>query len=124
MPSGAILKISLPPFAEAKALYQAVLEEVGNLKLDPKEEVDVNFWKGIFCTGFSSKKIDAALSTCMKRALYNEAKISDETWEPIAAREDYLPACFEVAQEAIQPFMKNLYAKFSQLQGMITVGPS
>jgi hypothetical protein len=117
--SGAVLKITLAPFAEAKALYQACLEELRNLHVDPKEEVDVNLFKDLFCVGLSSKKIEAALWPCLKRATYNDLKIDDSTFEPVEARQDYVPVCFEVAKENIAPFAKSLYAEFSHLQEII-----
>lgn len=119
LPSGAILKITLAPFAEAKALYQACLEELRGLKVDPKEEVDVNLFKDLFCVGLASKKIEAALDVCMKRALYKDLKIDDKTFEDIEARQDYIPACFEVAKENISPFVKSLYAEYSPLWAKI-----
>ena len=61
LPSGAELKITPAPFVEAKALYQAFLAEMKSLKLDHKAEVDVNFWKDIFCTALASKQIEQAI---------------------------------------------------------------
>lgn len=119
LPSGAVLKITLAPFAEAKALYQACLEEVKGLRVDPKEEMDVNLFKDLFCVGLSSKKIEAALAPCLKRALYNDLKIDDATFEPVEARQDYIVACFEIAKENIAPFAKSLYAEFSPLLAKI-----
>jgi len=131
LPSGATLKFTLAPFAEAKALYQSCLEELRGLRVDPKEEVDVNLFKDLFCTGLSSKKIEACLEVCLKRAIYNngkgDLKIGDDTFEPVEARQDYIPACFEVAKENIAPFVKSLYAEYSPLwekiQG-VTKGPA
>lgn len=115
LPSGAVLKITLAPFAEAKALYQACLEELRGLKVDPHEEIDVNLFKDLFCVGLSSKKIENALAACMKRSLYNDLKIDENTFEPVDARQDYMVACFEVAKENIAPFVKSLYAEYAPL---------
>lgn len=119
LPSGTILKITLAPFKDAKALYQAVLEEVQGLKLNPKDDVDVNLFKDLFCIGMSSKKIDAALAECMKRVLYGELKIDDKTFEPESAREDYLQVCIEVAKANIAPFAKNLMQQYSHILPML-----
>lgn len=108
LPSKAKLHINMAPFAEAKELYQACLEEVKNLKLDAKAEVDVNFYKDIFCAAFSSKRIDAALWACTKRCLYNKAAIKDDTFEPVEAREDYMEVCFKVLEANLKPFTKAL----------------
>lgn len=117
--SGAKLEITVSPFAISRSLYQAVLEAVKDLELDPKAEVDVNFFKDLFCVGLSSKKIESCLNECMKRVTYNGLKITDETWEPIEAREDYLDTCFEVAKENLLPFTKSLYAKYAPIVEML-----
>jgi hypothetical protein len=113
--SGAELKITLAPFTDARALYQAVLEEAVRVKCDPQQDLDTNFFKDVFCIGLSSKKIEAALWKCMEKVLYNGMKITDETFEPEAARGDYLEVCAAVAEENIRPFVKNLSAKFSPM---------
>lgn len=113
LPSGAELTIQLAPFADSKALYQAVLEEAKSLKIDAGADLDVNLFKDIFCSGFSSKKIESCLDKCLSRALYDGQKITAETFEPEGARQDYMAVCFEVASDNIAPFLKSLYAKFS-----------
>lgn len=115
MPSGAILKVQPAPFAAARTLYQAVLEEAKGLKFDPEAQVDVNFFKDLFCAGLASKKIEAALAECFKSALYNDLKITNDIFEPVEAREDYIMACFEVAQENIKPFTKNLLLQYATI---------
>ena len=124
LPSGAELEITPAPFKEAKALYMAVADELKGLRLNPEAEVDVNFFKDLFCTGLASKKIETALADCMKRVTYNGLKITDDTWEPLDARQDYLTACFEVAKENISPFTKSLSAQFGdvlqKLKGSLT----
>lgn len=119
LPSGARLKITLAPFTISKALYQAMLEELKGLKLDPQAEIDANLFKDIFCVGFSSKKIEAALHDCLKRVLYNDVRISDATFEDPAAREDYLPVLLEVARINIRPFTKNLLSVSTDLSAMM-----
>lgn len=116
LPSGAELKIGLAPFSDSKALYQSVLEEAKSLRLDPAAEVDVNLFKDLFCAGLSSKKIEMSLKECLKKCLYNGLKIDpDKTFEPVEAREDYFQVCFEVAQENIAPFTKNLLQQYSAI---------
>lgn len=124
LPSGAVLKITLAPFEDSRGLYQTLLEELKYLKLDMNAEIDGNLLKDIFCSGFSSKKVEAALWKCMLRATYNDAKISIDTFEPAEAREDYLTVCFEVAKENIMPFTKSLYAKYSQVLEKLKPNPA
>jgi maltooligosyltrehalose synthase len=119
MPSGAELKITVAPFSEAKALYQAVAEEAKALKLDPKQEIDVNFFKDIFCVGLASAKIEKALEPCLKRVTYNGLKIDANTFEDVEARQDYFLVCYEVAKENLLPFTKSLTQKLSHIIPMI-----
>lgn len=114
LPSGALLKIQLAPFADSKALYQAVLEEMKDIQLNSSDEL-FNLFKDAACAGFSSKKIEAALEVCFKRCLYNDLKIDRNTFEPEEARQDFVHVCIYVAQENIMPFLKSLSAQFQQL---------
>lgn len=115
LPSGAILKISVSPFAVARDLFQAVTEEMKNLHISASTEIDVNLFKDMFCAGVSSKRVEKALVECLKKATYNGLKITEETFEPVEAREDYIVVMFEVAKENLAPFMKSLFASFSDI---------
>ena len=119
LPSGVELQIQPAPFADAKELYQAFLEELKGLQVDGAQNIDHNFIKNIFCIGLSSKKIEDKIWKCMSRCLYDKAKITPDTFEPEAARADYFDVLIEVAKINIMPFTKNLYAKFSQFTGSI-----
>lgn len=114
LPSGAKLDITVSPFGVSKALYQAVLEEAKTVKAESSDSV-LNLSKDVICTLLSSQKVEAALNECMKKVVYNGKRIDSETFEPVAAREDYLLVCMEVAKENITPFMKPLYARYSPL---------
>jgi hypothetical protein len=117
LPSGAILKVAPAPFAVSKALYQAILREIQHVPLSMNGEMG-DLLKSLFCVGFSSLAIEACLKECFKRCLYvrgsTELKIDDDTFEPVAARDDYLTVCKEVAQENIFPFVKSLYAVYQE----------
>lgn len=115
LPSGAELKVTLSPFAISRDLYQSILEEAKGLRLDPKSEVDVNLFKDIFCSALSSKKIESCTWECLKRATYNGLKVDGDTFEKEEARQDYIPACYEVARANVMPFMKGLSAEFSPI---------
>lgn len=128
LPSGAILKITVAPFKDSKALYQAVVEELKAIKIDATVEmnpaINITFYRDLLCTLLPSKKIEAALWECMKRSLYNDNRMSEATFEPVETRDDYLYACFEVAKENILPFMKSLYAEYAPLLGKAASSPS
>lgn len=108
MLSGAKLRIQLAPFAVSKALYQAVLSEVRNLEVSTIGDLEVLLLKA-FSLGFSSQRIENALWACFERCTYNGAKIDKDTFEPVAARADYMKVCVEVAKANIHPFMSGLF---------------
>lgn len=103
------------PFADAKALYQATMLELKELKLDGSTNLDYNFVKDIVCAGLSSKKFEAAVQACMKKATYDGLPVTDDAFEPVEKRQDYIPMLYEVVKENITPFMKGLYAQFPAL---------
>lgn len=115
LPSGAVLKINPAPFAKARALYQAVLQEVKLVEVQSKTEMAA-LYKDIACICFSSPLIEQRLWACFEHCQYNggagDLKIDEDTFEPLAARNDYLVVCMEVAKENIGPFVKSLYAKY------------
>jgi hypothetical protein len=123
LPSGKKLQITLSSFAEGKALYKAVLEESRVLKLDPSAEADFNFFKDVFCTAFSSDKIEKCLEACMKRALYDGKRINADTFESVEAREDYTSVCWEVAQFNLRPFTKSLWQQLGQVVEKLNAFP-
>ena len=119
LPSGAKLEVDEAPFRVAESLNDAIMDEGKKLVISGTDEVDYNFIKNVALTGFSSKPIKLALNECMKRALYNGLKITEDTWEPTEARGDYYLACFHVAEVNVRPFMKNLFAQFGVIVSKI-----
>jgi hypothetical protein len=118
LPSGAILQITPAPFADAKALYQAMMAEARGVELQSRAQF-MDIAKNLICIGFSSRAIDAALTKCMARCTYNTHRIDEKTFEPLEARQDYTMVCMEVLEETIRPFSKNLSAVFSRLLSTI-----
>lgn len=114
LPSGSKLDISVSEFKVSKALYQAICEEAKGVQINSAAEV-ANLSKDLVCTLLSSKKVESALDECMKRVVYNNRKVDQDTWEPVEAREDYFQACYEVAKENIEPFLKPLMQKYSPI---------
>ncbi len=119
LPSGAVLKITEAPFLDAKALYQAVLAEFKGVPV--ANETEKAWVKELICIGFSSLAIERCLWKCLDRCTYHPAgvdapeKIAPATFDPVERREDWIKVCMEVAQDNIAPFMKSLYALFSQV---------
>lgn len=111
LPSGATLRIGDVPFAVAKEFYQTLLEEAKAVAINKDEDVS-NLVKNFFCQSFSSRRLELALKPCLERCTYNNAKITDETFEPAAARGDYTKVCAEVGKHTVDPFLKSLYADY------------
>lgn len=115
LPSGAKLGVAPAPFADAKALYQGILRAVGATSISTSMEM-TSVIKDLFCSAFSSKEIDVLLDACMKRCTYDGTKITEETFEPVSARTDYVKVCTEVALENVLPFFKSLLSEFKTAQ--------
>lgn len=119
LPSGAILKVAPAPFADSKALYQAILEEGKGIKVNSREEFG-DLVKNVFCYSFASPKIEACLWKCFEKCLYDDtkgsaAKIDKDTFEPTERRQDWTQVCFEVAMENVSPFARGLMPLYSQI---------
>lgn len=121
-PSGAVLKITPAPFADAKALYQALLKEGRGIVFNSKQEWG-EVLKDMLCTGFSSPEVETKLWVCLERCTYNgtgaDLKITPDSFEPVSAREDFTMVCMEVARENVIPFAKSLYAVFGQFADLM-----
>jgi hypothetical protein len=115
LPSGAILKITLAPFSDSKALYQAILEEMKEIDFQAGSEI-ASLFKNISCAALSSKKIEKCLEVCFKRCTYDsgagDLKIDAQTFEKEEHRQDYITVCSAVIEANIMPFMKSLLAEF------------
>lgn len=119
MPSGLILKVTPAPFTDANELYKAIARECRGLDISSKDDLNVNFIKGIFCVLVASDEVEKRLWKCFERVTYNGVKITLETLEDEKARGDYFTICKEVATINVTPFLKSLYAEFVPLVGMI-----
>lgn len=117
LPSGAILKITLAPFSDSKALYQAILEEIKSIEFTSTTDMS-NVFKNVACATFSSKKIENSLDVCFKRCTYDfgkgDLRIDSQTFEREESRIDYIPVCSAVIEENITPFLKSLFAEFQR----------
>lgn len=124
-PSGAVLKLSAAPFANARDLWKAMLSEGKFIELTKESDI-LNVCKDLFCASFSSPIIEEALWKCLQRCIYNsgkgDLKIDQTSFEDEKCREDYTFVCMEVIKENISPFLKNLSAQFVGLQDLMGLG--
>ena len=117
LPSGATLKIQSAKFADAKALLSAATAEFRGFELTAKTDMAA-LYKELACIAFSAPAVEAALWKCMESCLYVvgevTTKLAPSVFEPVERRDDFIKVCMEVAKENIGPFMKSLYAAYSQ----------
>lgn len=119
LPSGNVLEIGEVPFIQAKRLYQAIMDEFKTVDIQMTQVMDVNFIKNLVCTSIASSKIEKALAPCLMRSTYNGQKITDDTFEPLEARSDFMDVSAMVIQETILPFTKSLFAQFATISGAL-----
>lgn len=118
--SGATLKLNLSPFAISKTLYQSILREARGISITNETDM-ASLYKDLFCIGMASPEVEKNLWECFKRCTYDngssgDLKITEDTFEPAEAREDYTQVCIEVAKANLLPFVKSLYAEFPRFQ--------
>lgn len=108
--SGKKLEITMGAFSESKRLYLAVASELKTIKVDGADEFGANLIKDLLCTAIDSQKITDALEPLLRRCTYDGLRIknTEETFEPVSAREDFNEVCAEVIKENVGPFTKNL----------------
>jgi hypothetical protein len=118
LPSGAKLHITTATFERALELFKAYSEEMKLLKINEEMSMGV-MEKNIFCTIIDSKRIEKALTACMETVTYNGGKVSLDTFKEPDSWGDYVDVCLEVAKDNINPFMKNLSARFPAAAGIL-----
>lgn len=115
LPSGAVLKIRIAPWAEAKALSKAVFKMGRGTSLGGSADVG-DFVKDLLFGGFSDPEVEKCLAVCLARSTYNDGtgdtKIDDTTFEKETSRQDYVTVVMEVMRDNLGPFGKSLYAEW------------
>lgn len=111
LPSGAVLKMNPAPFEVSFDLLQALLQEMNDINVTAETQY-AEIHKQLLCRGFASKVIQAKLQKCFESCLYDDLHIDKKTFEPVAARKDYMLVCAEVATENVAPFIESLSAAF------------
>lgn len=116
--SGRTLRVQAASFRKSKSLFDEISKEIKSLDFDPKAEFDINFVKNIVLGLVSSDKVEAAIWPCMDSCLYENNKITVDTFDKpddMTAREDFLEICQEVVKENVLPFTKNLSSKLEPI---------
>ncbi len=122
--SGNKLEVHLPPFPDSLRLLKAVVNELKKVdidldkidlsmdvaKLDPKT---INVFKNGICQLVGSDEVEKALATCASRCLLKGQRVTMQSFDDPACREDYLAVAWEVTRANLTPFFKGLDLKFS-----------
>ena len=117
--SGAVLKGSIAEFAVGLELYQSMISVLGDVDIDPQDELNIKLLKSLMSKILSDKNLEKSIWACMSRMTYNDQKITKDTFEPIEARQDYIEVLKEVALFNAAPFTKNLFVQFQTLLEML-----
>lgn len=62
----------------------------------------------------SDENVHKSIFKCLERCLYNDLKITEETFEPIKARADYYEIIIACIKENLSPFLKTLFSKLKE----------
>jgi len=121
LPSGAVLELQMADFKSANRLRKAVLRELQGVKvdldlgsLDLSADIEtlagtnLNTIKNLICQVAGSDAIETEFFACAARCLYNNAKITEQTFEDPKSREDFIPVAMEVIKFTLRPFFKGL----------------
>lgn len=123
LPSGAILKIGLAPFADSIELFQVLGEEMKKVEIHFTTEIDHELMKNLLCTAIASKPLEAAVWKCLAKCLYGGIRLTKDTFETEEARQDYFAVFYEVVVANVIPFTKNLSAGLLPLMQMMQAIP-
>ena len=122
--SGNKLVVMLAPFPDSLRLLKSVVNELKKVdidldKFDLKAEMTnldaktINVFKNGLCQLIGSDDVEKAIITCAARCLLNGTKVTMQSFDDPACREDYLAVAWEVTRANLTPFFKGLDLKFS-----------
>ena len=124
--SGARIEIQVSSFEVCNRLLKTVMREVDGVKVSlgiksgaknlgdlELNDDALNTIKSFIARIISSESVESVLWECMPVVLYNDGKVTRDTFENIEARADYLPLMKEVLVYNLTPFFKNLNSLFA-----------
>jgi hypothetical protein len=119
LPSGAKLGITLAPFSDSKALYTALIQELKTIHIGELTKLNINLMKDLICAAMSSENVEKCIWKCMERAVYNKLNITQDTFEPEEARQDYNIVLMEVGKANVLPFLKSLSPQYAEILSVL-----
>lgn len=122
--NGIKVKINPADFKDAIALKSAFAKEVAsaNFELDFKslsENIDLAEIVKLAAAVDSSELVQEKIFKCLARCTYDGQRITEATFEDMAAREDYYQIVIECLKVNLSPFFKGLISKLSPLMAKL-----
>lgn len=117
--SGATVHLPVAPWRDAVALKNAIHREFSASSLKIDLGADIGTVAKIILMADSSDEIYQAVLKCLNRGTYNNIKITEATFEPEGARQDWydvLEACLKVNYF---PFVEGLRSKYNTALGVL-----
>ena len=108
--SGAKIEITMLSVEAGFKLSQSVLGEmkdvdISGFNLNDIMSSDLTPLKNIVCHFIASDQMLSDLRPALDRALYNGQKISNDTFESLESRSDYIIVLWEVLKYNLMPFL-------------------
>lgn len=116
--SGSKLRITISELEVCDELFDSFCEELKKVSFT-KDQDYIDLIKNVLTYSISSKRFKNAVKKCFDRCLYNDLKITKDTFEKVSSREDYIDVIFEVAKANLSPFMKGLFSQFGKVSELI-----
>ena len=118
LPSGAMLEVTPLDCGDSYAIFQQVMKVIGLLdidlsKLDMTKDFraqDVLEFKRPLAQLLSNAELEKAAKKCLTRCTYEGLKVTEATWNPLVARQDFLFAMFYDLKENCSPFLDGVFS--------------
>lgn len=125
VPSGAKVVINPADFRASIALKNALQRELAksNTTLKMNLNSDALELGRLIMLVDSSPEVNALLWPCLARCTYNDEKITEKTFEPVEARQDYYDIVLECGRVNLSPFFESALSKLktSPLAALVSV---
>ena len=125
--NGVTVKINVADFITSMQLKKAVVEavkdsdvDIATIDLENLKVGAIDSILQIILTADCSNKVEEAIFKCLARCTYNGEKIIKDTFEPVAARENYYEIVIACLKENLTPFFAPLFLKLNALQEKMT----
>jgi hypothetical protein len=123
--NGKELRITKATFDDAMDLQDAIGKALKGTKLELPEDAEAQVSPDLFGSIIDavlgaaiSKEVRACLFKCAEKALYDNAQINKDFFEPDANRELYYPIMVEIIKANVGPFIKGLTSQLGGLKAI------